>query len=238
LESVRPVLKRQIAFTKNPQHFYVADWPINRGARELFIARNNNALPQFVWLGDTARSEVTICDEGAILVVAANGILIDSQHSLIEVTRLMELHTTVGAVGGLVERKDGLVVDACYMVNGAGKLESPWLGHLSNYCGAYALAQKTQSVATTGKSLAFFRISALKRVGAWPLSDYDDISDLVMKLCGQLAAAEWIVAFSPLVKAKAGSSFRIQQSRKRIPYGVPIMNHMLIRYGSGLEFRD
>ncbi|MDP2025018.1 MAG: glycosyltransferase [Sulfuriferula sp.] len=238
LDSVRHILERHIARTAAPQRFYVAEWPDNRGARELYIARRPDDLPQLVWIGDAAREDNLKCDENAILVVASNGVLIESQQVFVEVARLLELHPHVGVVGGLVEDKDGVVVDGCYMVNDAGMLESPWLGQPAGYGGPYALALKTQSVTTTGNSLAFFRISALKRAGAWPLEAYETLSDTTMQLCGRLAANGWIAAFSPLVRARVGSAFRSEQSRRRPPSGVSCVSHALVRYGMGRNYRN
>lgn len=238
LDSVRHILERHIARTAAPQRFYVAEWPDNRGARELYIARRPDSLPQFVWIGDVAMGEAFRCNEDAILMFAANGVLIESQQVFVEVARLLELHPHVGVVGGLVEGKDGVVVDSCYMVNSTGMLESPWLGQPASHGGPYALALKTQSVATTGNSLAFFRISALKRAGAWPLAAYEVSSDTIMQLCGRLAANGWIAAFSPLVRARAGSALRSEQSRRRPPSGVSCVSHALVRYGMGRNYRN
>ena len=206
-------------------------------ARELYIARRPDSLPRFVWIGDVATDEAASCNEDAILVVAANGVLIESQQVFVEAARLLELHPHVGVVGGLVEGRDGVVVDACYMVNETGLLESPWLGQSASRGGPYALALKTQSVATTGNSLAFFRISALKRADAWPLEAHETSSDTVLQLCGRLAENGWIVAFSPLVRARAGSAFRSEQSRRRPPAGVPAVSNALVKYGMARNFR-
>ena len=237
LDSVRHILERHIAHTAAPQRFYVAEWPDNRGARELYIARRPDDLPQLVWIGDAVREDNLKCEESAILVVASNGVLIESQKVFVEVARLLELHPHVGVVGGLVEGQDGVVVDGCYMVNDAGMLECPWLGQPATCGGPYALALKTQSVTTTGNSLAFFRISALKRAGAWPLEAYEATSDTVMQLCGRLAANGWIIAFSPLVRARAGSAFRSEQGRRRPPSGVSCVSYALVRYGMGRNSR-
>jgi O-antigen biosynthesis protein len=237
LDSVRHILERQIARTSSPQLFYVADWPESRGARELYIARRPDHLPQFVWIGDFAIDEAGGCNDDAILVVAANGVMIESPQVFVEAARLLELHPHVGAVGGLLEGPDGVVVDACYMVNQAGLLESPWLGRPVSYGGPYALALKTQSVATTGNSLAFFRVAALRRASSWPLEGQVS-SAMIMKLCGQLAANSWTVAFSPLVRARAGSAFRSERSRQRPPAGVPVASHALVRYGAARNFMD
>jgi len=236
LDSVHHILERHIALTPTPQRFYVADWPESRGARELYIARNPDPLPPFVWIGDVATDDSVRCNEDAILVIAANGIIIESQQVFVEVARLLELHQQVGVVGGLVEGKDGVVVDGCYMVNGAGMLESPWLGQAASHGGPYALALKTQSVATSGHAMAFFRISALKQAGAWPLKAHE--ASKVMQLCGRLAANGWVIAFSPLVRARAGSSFCSEQSRSRPPAGVPAGSHALVRYGMALNYRS
>ena len=238
LDSVRYILERHIARTPAPQRFYVAEWPENRGARELYIARRPDDLPKFVWIGDAATADVTNCTEDAILVFAASGVLIEPQQVFVEVARLFELHPGVGAIGGLVENQDGIVVDGCYMVNYTGMLESPWLGQPARHGGPYALALKTQSVATTGNSLAFFRVSALKHAGVWPLETNKPASDLVMQLCGRLAANNWTVAFSPLVRARAGLAFRNQPSRRRRPAGVTSVSHALVRYGLSRNYRN
>lgn len=237
LDSVRYILERHIAHTATPQRFYVADWPDNRGTRELYIARRPDNLPQFVWIGDAA-AEAVKCNEDAILLIAASGILIESQQVFVEVARLFELHSRVGVVGGLVEGKDGLVVDGCHMVNYAGMLESPWLGQPVSRGGPYALALKTQSVATTGNLLAFFRVSALKQAGVWPLETNRPASDSLIQLCGRLAAHSWTVAFSPLIRARAGSSLHIEPSLRQPPSGAPHVSHGLVRYGMSRNYRN
>jgi O-antigen biosynthesis protein len=237
LDSVRHILERHIARTATPQHYYVAEWPENRGGRELYIARRPDALPQFVWMGDVAKAEAINCDEEAILIVAANGVTIESQQVFVEAARLFELHPLVGAVGGTVVGVDGLIVDSCYMVNCGGALESPWLGQPMNHGSPYALALKTQSVATTGNSLAFFRISALKRVSIWPMETQVISSRTIMKLCSLLVEDGWVVAFSPLIQARAGSAYRNKKSRMQPPTGVPTSSHALVRYGMTRNFR-
>ncbi len=238
LDSVRHILERHIARTATPERYYVAEWPENRGARELYIARQPDALPQFIWIGDAAKVNAINCDEEAILVVAASGVIIESQQVFVEVARLFELYPYGGAVGGLVEGADGVVVDGCYMVSGRGVMESPWLGQPVAHGGPYALALKTQSVATTGNSLAFFRISALKRASLWPMETQEVSSDTIMQLCGLLAGDGWVVTFSPLVRARAGSAFRREKSRRRPPDGVPCVSHALVRYGMASDFRN
>ena len=234
LDSVRRILERQIARAADPRHFHVAEWPDYRGAKELYIARGTDDSPPFIWIGD-AGAEAATCSEEAILVVAANGVLIESQQVFSEVSRLFELHPRVGAAGGLVANKDGLVVDACSMVNRAGTLESPWTGHPSNYGGSYALALKSQTVAATGNSLAFFRIAALKQAGAWPLRANISITDQVTQLCSQLAASHWTVAFSPLIRAR--SEMVGKGSQGRHPAGSAVDASALVKYGSARSFR-
>jgi hypothetical protein len=237
LDSVRYVLERQIADTLNPRHFYVAEWPINRGARELYIARRADDLPPFVWIGDAAKENDHCAEDNGILVFATNGVRIECKKVLVEVARLMELHPHLGAVGGLVEREDGVVVDGCFLGNAAGMLASPWIGKSSSYSGPYALAQKTQSVASTGKLLAFFRISALKQIGTWPLAAHEFCSDTAIQWCGLLSQKGWNVAFSPLIKARTGSIPYIEKRLRWSPnFQVPL-NQSLIRYGSIRGFR-
>jgi O-antigen biosynthesis protein len=238
LDSVRYILQSQIALTTNPQHYYIAEWPQNRGMPELYIARCPDNLPQLVWIGDAVKENNFECDENALLVITSNGVLIESQQVFVEVARLLELHPNVGAVGGLVVGKDNMVVDSCFMVNEKGLLESPWLGKPLSHSGPYSLARKAQSVATTGNSLVFFRISALKQIGAWPLEACETSTDMVIRLCGILAENGWTFAFSPLVQAYTSSALPSEQSRWRLPSGISSLSHALVRYGMTLNHRN
>lgn len=238
LDSVRFILERQIALVAEPKHFYVTEWPLKRGANELYIARCQEDLPQFVWIGDINDSNKIINNENAILIYTSNGVIIESEQVLLEVVRLLELHPQLGMVGGLLEDKNGVIIDACYMVNASGVLESPWLDPAVFQTTPHALALKTQSVSTTGNSMAFIRISALKRVGAWPIVGGEATSDTLMKWCGQLAENGWGIAYSPLVRARAGSTFCREENRTRPPLGVPLVNHALVRYGMYRNFKE
>lgn len=238
LDSIRHVLEQQIARRAAPGRFYVADWPANRGARELYIAREPSALPPFIWIGDVAMPEAIKCPEDAILAFAASGVSIESQQVFGEVVRLLELHPCVGAVGGLVSGQDGVVVDGCYIINGAGMLESLWLGQAATYGGPHVLALKPQSVTTTGNSLAFFRVSALKQAGAWPLEINKLTFDSAILLCGLLAANNWTVAFSPLIQASAGLTFRNQPIRTRPNIDLRDVTRATARYGSSRGYRN
>ena len=235
LDSVEHVLQRQIARLPARERFYVADWPENRGARELYIAHKAESLPQFVWVGDVIVTEIVTPD--AILVSAANGIIIQSQLVFVEVARLLGLHPAVGAVGGKVIGRDGLVVNACSMASGAGMLESPWLGQPAEWPGPYALAQKPQSVATTGNWLAFFRISALKQAGLWPLSSSEHSSDSISAICARLAENGWITAFSPLVTARTGSAGQNRANTAPQSARISSESQTLVRYGVEAAFR-
>lgn len=236
LDSIRHILKQQILRLAEPQRFYVSEWPENRGAKELYIARKPEELPQIIWSGDLME-DVDKCDKNAILLITANGVLIESQEVFVEVARLLELHPNLGAVGGLVKDKNGLIVDGCYMVNKAGNLESPWTGKMVSHGSPYGLAQKPQSVATTGKSFAFFRVSALKQAGIWPLEINNSLSNLAMLLCGRISESNWKVAFSPLVLASASSAFCKTPTFNRLPVGVPSLVHGLNRYGISRNYK-
>ena len=228
--SVKHVLERQIAHLAAPDRFCVAEWPEYRGARELYIARKIDQLPQLIWMGDAAR--VQTVDSDAVLVFAANGVVIQSPQVTDEVARLLELHPMVGAVGGVVVSPDDLVVDGCYMINRGGSLESPWLGRGSAWPGPYALAQKSQTVATTGNSLAFFRVAALKQTGRWPLEMDEHSPYSVRDLCLLLAKDGWTTAFSPLVRARGGLAAQSHAGSARPLPGVRRESHALVRYGT------
>ena len=136
----------------------------------------------------------------------------------------------------LVDQNDGLVVDSCYMLNQAGELESPWLGLPAGHSGPYALALKPQTVATTGHSLAFFRVSALRQSGAWPVSHPSGPSSWMIDLCGKLSENGWDIAFSPLVKGRSGTAFASPPSRSVPPMGTRKAEYGLLRYGRGRNY--
>jgi hypothetical protein len=220
LESVRHVLERKIAGLQQPERFYVAPWPVDRGAKELFIARHNVEMPRFGRAGDEGEADM--------LIFTANDVVVDSEQSFLEVARLMELHPHIGAVGGLVTDDLGTVVDACGMANGAGVLESPWLGRAAGYGGPYALAGKTQMVSVTGSRLAFFRTAALRDAGGWELGAAP--ADIIARL----AARGWGVAFSPLVRGRSG----VAQAGITWPTTLPACENALLRYGMSRNFKE
>ena len=234
LDSVRYVLERHIASTLNPQHFYVAEWPVNRGAPELYIARRSNELPEFLWLGDDA--SIGNCENEAVLVFASNGVVINSSQVLVEVARLLDLHPHLGAIGGLVEDPNGIVVDSCYLFDPNGKKESPWIDRPTTYSGSYALPLKTQTVATTGYSLAFFRVRALRQIGAWPLAGGVSSAE-IDNLCERLAKLCWSVAFSPLIKAHSSLVPSNQQRGFYQSKKITSSRDVVSKYGIQRSFR-
>ena len=236
LTSIRHILERQIALSEMPQRYYVSDWPMDRGARELYIARKTSDMPQLIWIGDDL-AEFSDCDKSAILVIAGSGVLIDSHEVYVEVARLFELHPHVGAVGGLVVDKNGIIVDGCQMLNSAEMLESPWLGQPASYGGPYGLALKTQTVATTGNLLAFFRVAALQEGNIWPLESHAPSSSLVMQLCGRISEHDWAIAYSPLILARTSSDSQMEFRYEQPPIGVSDKSYALARYGMSRNFQ-
>ncbi|MDI4232962.1 glycosyltransferase [Bradyrhizobium sp. Arg237L] len=233
--SVKYVLERQIARQAKPDQFFVADWPEYRGARELYIARKTDYLPQLIWMGDATSMEKV--DSDAVVLFAANGLTIQAQEAATEVARLLELHPTIGAVGGIVVGSDDFVSDGCYMLNRAGVLESPWVGRKVGWAGPYALALKPQTVVTTGDLLALFRVSALKRAGLWPLEMSEHSSYLARDICLLLAKDGWTTAFSPLVRARMGRAAQGNAVVTRLVPNVRRESHALVRYGTALSCR-
>ncbi len=234
--AVRHVLERQIARLAAPERFCVTEWPEYRGARELYIARKIDHLPQLVWAGDAARVESV--DSDAILVFAASGVIIQSEDVAGEVARLLELHPVVGAVGGIVVGPDDFVTDGCCMVNRAGLLESPWLGRSAAWPGPYALALKPQIVTTTGNSLAFFRVAALKQADLWPLVINEHSPRSVRDICLLLAKDGWSTAFSPLVRARSSLAVQSDPASARPLPNVRRESQALVRYGTALGHSD
>lgn len=235
IDSVRHVLERQIARMAKPDRFGVAEWPEYRGARELYIARKTDHLPQLIWIGDV--TSVEKIDSDAILVFAAAGVMVQSEQTITEAARLFELHPTLGAVGGVVIGSDDLVLDGCRMVNRRGFLESPWLGRSAAWSGPYAMALKPQTVTTTGNLLAFFRVASLKQAGLWPLEM--DGKSPISDVCFLLAKAGWSTAFSPLVRARSRIAAPNDAGIAHLP--VAAFRHQsqaLVRYGITLSHRD
>jgi glycosyltransferase involved in cell wall biosynthesis len=232
LQSVRHVLEGQLARLTHPERFAVEDWPESRDAKELYLARKNQDLPQLVWIGDF--SKVQNIAEDAILLITTNDVAVNAPDAFIEAARLLDLHPRLGAVGGLVEGKDGLVVDACAAINGAGALESPWLGQRPGYGGLYALASKPQQVSTTGAALAFFRISALQNSSAWPLKADTPLEQLALQLCARLAENDFGIAFSPLVRGRTSLP---ENAPITPPPGLACGGNGLVRYGATGNYR-
>jgi len=236
LDSVRHILERHIARYARPEQFEVQEWPESRGARELYIARRSKELPKMIWLGDALREDDDACDGDAILVFASNGVSIDNPDVFVEVARLLELHPGVGIVGGNVVNRDNFIVDGCYMTNSAGVLESPWLGRSAADGGPFALALKTQSVTLPGGALVFFRVSALKQAGLWPLKGSSKAEDLVPLLCDGLAADGWTVGFSPLVRARVDMTVKQERPARTPPARRARGSHAFVRYGMSRNF--
>lgn len=239
LDSVRHILNSQKNRIESKKNFHISEWPENRGVKELYIRRNTDELPQFIWIDDAITNQSIKYHDNAIIVFVANGVQIkSSQQVFSEVARLFELHPQVGIIGGLVEGNDGLVVDGCYMMNNNNMLESPWHGHPANHAGPYALALKTQYVSTTGNSLAFFRLSALKQTDSWPLKKDEDLSGMVMQICAQIAKNNWHVAFSPLVRAFTNIKLAEIDNSICPPTGIPKVIYALMRYGMSLNYKS
>lgn len=236
LESVRHILERHIAHGEKPENYHVVDWPVNRGARELYIGRRHGELPPFIWIGDALNDDAPSAAEDAILVYATDGVSIDSAEAFVEAARLFELHPRLGVVGGNVVNHDGVIVDGCYVVTPGGALESPWIGRLMADAGPFALALKTQSVALPGGALAFFRVTALRQAGMWPLDTKVKAADLVWQWCDGLVENDWIVGFSPLVKARVVSSLNRKSTVRLSPAGKTWPRHAFARYGSSRNF--
>jgi O-antigen biosynthesis protein len=234
--SVRHVLERQIARQARPDQFFVADWPEYRGVRELYIARKADHLPQLIRMGDVTCMENV--DSDAVVLFAANGLTIQPQEAATEVARLLQLHPTIGAVGGIVVGPDDFILDGCCMLNRASVLESPWLGRKAGWTGPYALALKPQTVVTTGDLLAFFRVSALKRAGLWPLDLNKHSSYFTRDICLLLAKDGWTTAFSPLVRGQRSWPCQQDASRGRSLPATRRESHALVRYETALAHID
>ena len=237
LESTRRILERQIASTRFPERFVVENWPVSRGAAELYIARRTDYLPPFVWIGDCKSSDLyQDSKEDSILIVMTDDLSIDPHVAFNEAARLFDLHPNIGAVGGRVVDRNENVVEGCLVINERGEMESPWAGHNFMDTGPYGLAAKAQTVASTGPSLGFFRVQAIKCLADPKLEiPFGKVSlqSWVVSVCRRLRDAGWQVAFTPLISAGAdkftGSQFAYRQGSRKSDSVRP---HALARYGN------
>ncbi|MBU2469185.1 MAG: glycosyltransferase [Proteobacteria bacterium] len=233
LDSVRHVLQGQIDRAANPELYAIETWPIDRGAKELYISRPEIDLSEFVWIGDyMAGGEHEGPPRGEFIVANAGSASMEAGGVFNEAARLFGLHPHIGAVGGRIIDENGLVVESCFVNNGAGGVESPWMGRGETYPGPYALALKAQSVISTGPSLAFFRLRALEEVGVQPPEDLSSLCAWVLDTCERLVAAQWGVVFSPLVVARSTSPWPpISQADRRPRQNINGGSSALSRYG-------
>lgn len=233
LDSVRHVLQGRIERSATPELFAVETWPLDRGGRELYIAQPRVDLSAFSWVGDYRDGQAPGGPpQGDFLVVNGAGVAIEDQGVFHEAARLFGLHPNLGAVGGRVVDDKGLIVEGCFVSDGAGGVAGPWVGRAASYAGPYALALKPQSVLSTGPSLAIFRLSALQEVGAAPPGELAALYSWVLATCERLGEAKWGVAFSPLVQGRATGPWPPMALAERRPRpaakGAPAA---LARYG-------
>jgi len=234
LESVRHVLEQQIRRTPYPERYAVESWPLYRGMRELYVARKEVALPEFVWVGDLRRDMFKeSLNEDTILVVTSGDVTIETQLVYKEVARLFELHPSVAAVGGRVLDPDDRIVEGCTVINQAGVFESPWEGRNAVDPGPYALALKPQSVDGVGCSLAFFRLQALRKIGCSLPDESTVLTSWVADTCDKINEANWRIAFSPLVYARTTKAWLVtRQSKQPRRLSSRTSIHAIVRYGS------
>jgi len=235
LNSVKYILEKQIYRLAHSDRYIVTDWPIDRGAQELYIARDSYQLPEFISADDDNETQLSFDDPNSIVVVAQKNISIDNLKVYPEVARLFELHSHIGAVGGLTVNAQNIIVDSCYVVNGDGVIESPWVGQDLSYPGPYSIALKPQTVACTGITLAFFRASALCQCNSFPLSIDHNASSNLVEICERLKVHAWSICFSPLVLAKISAYSLSQLIRKQTSFKHnPVQ--MFARYGTLKNF--
>ncbi|HEY3129383.1 MAG TPA: glycosyltransferase [Acidobacteriota bacterium] len=233
LESVRHVLEQQTRRTPYPERYTVESWPLYRGMRELYIARKEVALPEFVWVGDVLRGALGgKPSNDTVLVVTSGDLTIENEAVYGEVARLFELHPSVAAVGGRVLDPDDRIVEGCVVINQAGAFESPWEGRNAVDPGPYALALKPQSVDGVGPSLAFFRLQALREIGCSLPDESTVLSSWVADVCDRINEANWKIAFSPLVYARTTKAWPVtRQFRQPARLSSQTSNHAIARYG-------
>lgn len=213
LDSVRHVLEEQIIRIAHPERYSVKTWPVNRGAKELYIARRRATRASFYSIGDLNSTRISKeLIEEAILVTTVGDVTIEDDEVFNEVARLFELHPNVAAVGGRILSSDDVIVEGCLVASHqSGSVEDPWAGHNVTDPGPYAIALKPQCVASTGPSFAFFRIQALKSVGFQLPEDSFLLSTWIIATCQKLAAANLKIVYSPLVNARTYKPHQISR---------------------------
>ena len=237
LKSIRYILEKQIKNTSRPEHFYVTEWPINRGSPELYVARTDFDLPVFIGMDNITELTDELCSSSSILVFAAWGVQIRTKKVFLEVARLFELHPSLGSVGGLIVNQDAVIVDACWLANSKGELESPWIGQKVSYVGPYALAAKSQTVSLTGNKMAFYRASALVdfKLRTFYLGDLEASGHkLISKY---LDDSGWDVGFSPLILGDVNIVKRFDSPNSiKTVHGTKAKNSALVHYGLTQNF--
>ncbi|QEO57918.1 MULTISPECIES: rhamnosyltransferase WsaF family glycosyltransferase [Francisella] len=235
LNSVKFILDRRIKQCDNPKLFYVAEWPIFRGSKELYIARKSNHLPKFILAQELNKSDLE-SDSQSIIISIANGVTIDDKTKL-EVVRLFELYPQLGAVGGIVKNSKNYIVDSCHTISRDGFIESPWEGHLEGYLGDYSLANKPQTVFSTGKTLSFYRSSTLLELSNRNSINFSDLLSEHDFISVALNLTDWKIAFSPLIVGKANCEY--YHLKKEYPHRLNNIkiNNIMSRYNYLKEFK-
>jgi hypothetical protein len=77
----------------------------------------------------------------------------------------------------------------------------------------------------------------LKQAGLWPLEASLDTEGLTSRLCRGIVASGWSVAFSPLIRARAGAKFKPEKRTGRPPVGKTVAGQALARYGIARNFQ-
>jgi hypothetical protein len=236
INSVRFVLERQLQINPKNHNFSIKNWPVNRGAEELYIERKHINMPIFFHYGEVENHMEIESISNGILIVTSPEVFFDSNELLTEVARLFDLHPQLGGVGGNIFDVNGNVYDSCSALNKRGELESYWADNSPNNPGPYALGLKTQCVDFTSSCMAFFRISALQKLSQWPLN-IEDKDLITFTLCSLLRNSNWLIAYSPLV---FGRTNFVANPRKEYYPKISDPNkekNSLVRYGATRNFK-
>ena len=210
LQSVEYILERQLKNLDNRDQFSVQAWPQSRGAKELYTARNGENLPKIIWYRDVEDTPAEDLPKGAIILFLAPGLFINGDATFLEVARLMELHSSIAAVGGFVVSDKGIILDGCGVHGANGNIEWPWQDQSQEHAGPYAIMQKPHRVLCSGLSFGFFRCDDIKRSG-YQIDGKKPLRQTLLELCETLDNSDQKIAFSPQVKAIAGVGYKIQR---------------------------
>ena len=202
LQSVRHVLQSRISRLSSHAKYKVSEWPLNRGAKEFYIARKEKPSGGWLTVSDLDASLLhNAVKAGEPIAHVSLHLALDEESTRSEVVRLFDIHPKLGAIGGRVINENNVVVESCYVRDGIRNRDL-FAGMDARDPGYYAMALKAQCVYAPGNSLVFLSARALQDAKVVPLHSGKIIADWLEYAFQALREKGYLIAYSPLVQAK------------------------------------